>query len=116
MYININMTYHPQVYLTTPMIALQLPSGLCLAPHLSNEMLRVSSWVVTTGAESRAATCSSVGCSAPSPSSPKPPLGPRREDGDDANDDMHSVSQNTSCRSWSTSITTALESEERQPR
>lgn len=82
---------------------------------LSKAMLRVSSWVVTTGADSLAATCSSLGCTAPR----RPKLEaalleapPFTRPGESAvRDETHKVSQNTSCLSWSTSITSALESE-----
>ena len=93
-------------------------------------MLRVSSWVVTTGADSLAATCSSLGCSAPS--NPRPlavlqpvplePLAPTPmfefpvvglgavTGVGAAREERERVSLNTSCLSWSTSITSALES------
>lgn len=86
---------------------------------LSNAMLRVSSCVVTTGAESLAATCSSLGCAAPR----RPILAvavaaalleasPFSRVGESAvRDETLRVSQQTSCLSWSTSITSALESE-----
>lgn len=83
-------------------------------PDLSKAMLRVSSCVVTTGAVSLAATCSSLGCI--------PPRTPRlvavllqaqgfpRSGERAVRDDTGRVSQNTSCLSWSTSITSARES------
>ncbi len=82
---------------------------LLLSAHLSKEMFFVSSCVATTGVDRRAATCSSLGCSAPT----------RLKafvhglvEGEAGEEERHgSVSQNTSCLSWSTSITMALESE-----
>lgn len=86
-----------------------------IVSDLSKAMLRVSSWVVTTGADSLAATCSSLGCTVPR----RPKLEaallvapPFTRPGERAvRDETHKVSQNTSCLSWSTSITSALESE-----
>lgn len=87
---------------------------------LSNAMLRVSSCVVTTGADSRAATCSSVGCITPRRPNPAVVLlqaPPFPLPGESAvRDDTHKVSRNTSCLSWSTSITSALESERKTGR
>lgn len=78
-------------------------------------MFRVSSWVVTTGADNLAATCSSLGCIIPR--RPKllaaPPLVSRFPPPceRDARDEMLKVSQKTISLSWSTSITSAVESE-----
>lgn len=86
----------------------------CIVSDLSKAMLRVSSWVVTTGADSLAATCSSLGCIAPRRPKPAAVLlqaPPFLRPGDSAvRDETHRVSQKTSCLSWSTSITSALES------
>lgn len=85
-----------------------------IGSDLSKAMLRVSSWVVTTGADSLAATCSSLGCTAPRRPKPAalllvaPPF--TRPGESVVRDETHKVSQNTSCLSWSTSITSALES------
>lgn len=91
---------------------------LFIVSDLSKAMLRVSSWVVTTGADSLAATCSSLGCTAPRRPKPAAPLlqaPPFTRPGESAvRDETHKVSQNTSCLSWSTSITSALESERRE--
>lgn len=68
-----------------------------LCAHLSNEMFLVSSCVATTGADRRAATCSSLGCSAPRRfKAVVHDLG----EGEAGEEVWHgSVSQNTSCLS-----------------
>ena len=94
-------------YVSLLLLNANTPSLVPSDSHLSKVIFLVSSWVVTTGAERRATTCSPLGCSAPRRPRPAVPL---CEVGD-VREDTHRVSQNTSCLSWSTSITTALESD-----